>query len=35
MDKETAKQLAIEMYEDALSVYGIDSTAVMASCVGK
>lgn len=35
MDRETAKQLAIAMYEDALSVYGRDVTAVMAPCVGK
>lgn len=35
MDRETAKQLAIAMYEDAMRVHGRDTTAVMAPCVGK
>ena len=35
MDRETAKQLAIAMYEDAVHVYGRDTIAFMAPCVGK
>ena len=35
MDREIAKQLAIAMYEDALSVYGRDAIAVKSPCVGK
>lgn len=35
MDRETAKQLAIAMYEDAMRVHGRDTTAVKAPCVGK
>ena len=35
MDRETAKQLAIVMREDAMRVYGRDAIAVMAPCVGK
>ena len=35
MDRETAKQLAIAMYEDAIHVYGRDTIAVMAPCIGK
>ena len=35
MDRETAKQLAIAMYEDALSVYERDDIAFMSPCVGK
>ena len=35
MDRETAKQLAIAMYEERVRVYGRDTTAVMSPCVGK
>ena len=35
MDRETAKQLAIIMHEDAMRVYGRDAIAVIAPCVGK
>ena len=35
MDRETVKQLAIAMYEDALNVYERDDIAFMALCVGK
>lgn len=35
MDRETAKQLAIAMYEDAVRVYGRDTVAVMAPSRGK
>ena len=35
MDRETAKQLAIAMYEDGIRVYGRDAIACMAPCVGK
>ena len=35
MDRETAKQLAIAMHEDAMRVYGRDAIAVMAPCGGK
>lgn len=35
MYRETAKQLAIAMYEDALNVYERDDIAFMAPCVGK
>lgn len=35
MDRETAKQLAIVMYEDSMRIHGRDTIAVMAPCVGK
>lgn len=35
MDRETAKQLAIAMYEDGIRVYGRDAIACTAPCVGK
>ena len=35
MYKETAKKLAIAMYEDALNVYERDDISFMAPCVGK
>lgn len=35
MDRETAKQLAIAMYEDGVRIYGRDAIACMAPCVGK
>lgn len=35
MDRETAKQLAIAMYEERVRVYGRDTTAVKSPCVGK
>lgn len=35
IDRETAKQLAIAMYEDGIRVYGRDAIACTAPCVGK
>ena len=35
MDRETAKQLAIEMYEYSLNVYEGDDITFMDPCVGK
>ena len=35
MDRETVKQLAIAMYEDALNVYERDDISFMVHCVGK
>ena len=35
MDRETAKQLAIVMCEDAIRVHGRDTIAIMAPCYGK